>query len=149
MNKRRVFSMVLVLVMVISVLGGCSKETAKTSSSKDKVIQLMFWDDLNTTQDTMSLHYKKYIDQFNALDNGYRIEVTSAALSNNEYDTKLNSAIAAKKTPDIFFVNPGPTMTKFVEKDIVLDLTDTLKKESEWKSTFQSGIFDGLTYDNK
>lgn len=158
MIRRKVLSMLLITAMVLSMFSGCGKssDSTKTGSGDvsgapgdEKVIKLMFWDDLNTTEDKMSLQYKKYIDEFNASGKGYKIEVTSAALSNNEYDTKLNAAIAAHKAPDIFFVNPGPIMTKFVKSDVVMDLTDLLAKEADWKATFQDGIFDSLTYDNK
>lgn len=155
MKKKKLLSLFLTCSMILTMLVGCNSDSTDTSTkggsskSGDQTISLMFWDDLNTTQDKMSLQYKKYIDEFNAADNGYHIEVTSAALSNNEYDTKLNAAIAAKKTPDIFFVNPGPTMTKFVKSNVVMDLTDILSKEAEWKSKFQEGVFDSLTYDGK
>lgn len=168
MRMKKVLSVFLVVVLAFSMLSACGKKPANNASteatgsdaaatsdagSKDsgdvKVINMMFWDDLNTTQDAMSLQYKKYIEEFNAQNNGYRIEVTSAALSNNEYDTKLNAAIAAGKTPDIFFADPGPKMGKFVEAGVVMDLTDVLAKEADWKATFQDGIFDGLTYDGK
>jgi ABC-type sugar transport system, periplasmic component len=166
MRKKKVLSLLLATTMVVSLLGGCGKKAADNASgsaapataastaaggaSKDvKEINLMFWDDLNTTKDSMSLQYKKYIDEFNAQNNGYHITTTYAALSNQEYDTKLNAAIAAKKAPDMFFTNPGPTMDKFVKSGVALDLTDILAKDSQWKGTFQDNIFQRLTYDGK
>jgi raffinose/stachyose/melibiose transport system substrate-binding protein len=154
MKMKKLLSILLVATMVVTMMAGCGKSTTTESSNEVKtdevkVINMIFWDDLNTTQDLVSLQYKKIIEEFNAANNGYKIEVTYAALSNQVYDTTLNAAIAAGKTPDIFFADPGPKMTKFVESGVSMDLTDVFAKEADWKASFKEGIFGSLTYDDK
>lgn len=123
------------------------EETADAASGEDETITWMFWDDLEATEDLMSLQYAETIKRFNEADNGYHVDVITTNLE--EYDTKLNALIAAGQMPDVIICNPGPNMTQYVEADAVMDLTDILEADPEWKDSFTGGIFERMTYDGK
>ena len=81
MKLKRVLATVLSAAMVLSCLAGCGSSTADTSagstsssastdsasadSGEVQEITWMFWDDLNATEDLISIGYKETIDRFN------------------------------------------------------------------------------------
>lgn len=124
-------------------------ETTSEATGNEEEITWMFWDDLNATEDLITKGYKDVIDRFNEEYKGkYHVNVITTNLE--EYDTKLNALVAAGNTPDVFICNPGPNLTQYVESGVAQDLTDILKnEESEWYGTFNDGIFERITYDDK
>lgn len=153
MKMKKVLALILSMAMAMTMFAGCGKtDTASTSGDKegskeDKIITWMFWDDLEATEDLMSLEYAETIKRFNEADNGYKVEVITTNLA--DYDTKLNALIAAKNMPDVITCNPGPNMTQYVDAGVAMDLTDALNNDKEWKDSFTNGIFERLTYDGK
>lgn len=173
--KKKIISIVLSIGMVATMLGGCGistdtgsaettattteataetkTETAKTTDSAatgdEQEITWMFWDDLEATQDLVSLGYADIIDRFNTEYEGkYHCNVITTNLE--EYDTKLNALVAANDAPDVFICNPGPNLTQYVEAGVAADLTPILTdKEKDWYGTFTDGIFERITYDGK
>ncbi|BBF44694.1 sugar ABC transporter sugar-binding protein [Lachnospiraceae bacterium KM106-2] len=166
MKAKKLWGILLSVVMVMTLLSGCGKgnntkgdqktstgdtlkEAASESPAKkgDKIITWMFWDDLEATTDLMSKQYAEVIKRFNKADNGYHCNVVTTNLE--EYDTKLNALIAAGQAPDVWICNPGPNMKQYVDAGVVMDLTDILNKDTKWKNSFSEGMFSNLTYDNK
>lgn len=157
--KRRIMAMVLSVAMIATMLVGCGGSSSAASgdaasgssasaSGEVQEITWMFWDDLNATEDLISLGYKDVIDRFNAEYEGV-YHVTPITTNLEEYDAKLNALIAAGDCPDVYICNPGPNMKVYVESGAAADLTDILNAESEWYGTFTEGIFERLTYDGK
>lgn len=124
-------------------------EATSESTGNEEEITWMFWDDLNATDDLITKGYKEVIDRYNEQYKGkYHVNVVTTNLE--EYDTKLNALIAAGQTPDVFICNPGPNLTQYVKAGVAADLTDILKnQESDWYATFNDGIFERITYDDK
>lgn len=178
MKTRKMMAAMLAAAMTIGMLSGCgvstdtggsteSKGEAESSESsgeagssategKENVageaaeeITWMFWDDLEATEDLITIGYKEVIDRYNETYAGkYHVNVITTNLE--EYDTKLNALVASGDTPDVFICNPGPNLTQYVEAGIAADLTDILtNQEKEWYGTFTEGIFERLTYDGK
>lgn len=134
----------LALVTAGSSFVGCGK-----SSGGVEEIKWMFWDDLSTTQDLMSIGYREVIDRFNEQYKG-KYHVTPVTTNLADYYTKLNALVAAKDVPDVFICDPGPRLTQYQEPGIATDLTDILKnEEKEWYDSFTEGIFENITYDGK
>ena len=165
MNKKFI-SLLCTGVMAVGLLSGCgvsvntgdsaatTGQTEKSNSSDkaskgEQEITWMFWDDLDATDDLITKGYKQVIDRFNTTYKGkYHCNVVTTNLE--EYDTKLNALIAAGNTPDVFVCNPGPNLTQYVDANVAADLTDILKKDNkDWYDTFNDGIFERITYDNK
>lgn len=165
MNKKFI-SLLCTGVMAVGLLSGCgvsvntgdsaaaTGQTEKSNSSDkaskgEEEITWMFWDDLNATDDLITKGYKQIIDRYNTTYKGkYHCNVVTTNLE--EYDTKLNALVAAGNTPDVFVCNPGPNLTQYVDANVAADLTDILKKDNkDWYKSFNDGIFERLTYNNK
>lgn len=127
-----------------------SGDSAATASSDGaEEITWMFWDDLNATEDLISLGYKDVVDRFNKDYEG-KYHVTPITTNLEEYYTKLNALVASNETPDCFIVSPGPNLDVYVEPGVAADLTDDLKADG-WLDTFNGGegAFSQQTYDGK
>lgn len=150
---RKVLGVLISVLMVTSLLTGCkngsSSKTTNENSNGAVELQWMFWDDLTATEDLISKGYAEVIERFNEQYKD-KYHVTAITTNLEEYDTKLNALIAAKKSPDVFICNPGPNLTQYVEAGVAADLTEILNnKEKDWYGNFTEGIFERMTYDGK
>ena len=82
---------------------------ATAASGDAEEITWMFWDDLEATEDLISLGYKETIDRFNKDYEGV-YHVTPITTNLEEYYAKLNALVASGDTPDVFIVSPGPNL---------------------------------------
>lgn len=122
---------------------------ADSAAGGAEEITWMFWDDLNATEDLISLGYKDTVERFNKDYEGkYHVNVVTTNLE--EYYAKLNALVAAGETPDCFIVSPGPNLDVYVDPGIAADLTDYIKADG-WIDTFNGGegAFSQQTYDGK
>lgn len=104
----------------------------------------MFWDDLNATEDLISIGYKETIDRFNKDYEG-KYHVTPITTNLEEYYTKLNALVAAGETPDVFIASPGANLNDYALTGVAAKLDDYLA--DGWKDTFTSdAVFAGGTY---
>lgn len=164
--KKKVLSVLMSVAMMSTLLVGCGNSAdsadapaadssesgdnaAATSSDGAEEITWMFWDDLNATEDLISLGYKDVIDRFNKDYEG-KYHVTPITTNLEEYYTKLNALVASNETPDCFIVSPGPNLDVYVDPGVAADLTDDLKADG-WLDTFNGGegAFSQQTYDGK
>lgn len=81
---------------------------ASAASGDVQEITWMFWDDLEATEDLISLGYKETIDRFNKDYEG-KYHVTPITTNLEEYYAKLNALVASGDTPDVFIVSPDRT----------------------------------------
>ena len=175
--KKKVLSVILSTAMIASVLAGCGggseapaadggsaeaeapaadggsaeaeAPAADSAAGGAEEITWMFWDDLNATEDLISLGYKDTVERFNKDYEGkYHVNVVTTDLE--EYYAKLNALVAAGETPDCFIVSPGPNLDVYVDPGIAADLTDYIKADG-WIDTFNGGegAFSQQTYDGK
>ena len=170
--KRKVLSVLLSVAMLSSLLVGCGSNASNPAPAGDAAadeagddatasndatpadgeveeITWMFWDDLNATEDLISLGYKDVVERFNKDYEG-KYHVTPITTNLEEYYTKLNALVASNETPDCFIVSPGPNLDTYVEPGVTADLTDYLKADG-WMDTFNGGegAFSQQTYDGK
>ena len=170
--KRKVLSVLLSVAMLSSLLVGCGSNASNPAPAGDAAadeagddatasndatpadgeveeITWMFWDDLNATEDLISLGYKDVVERFNKDYEG-KYHVTPITTNLEEYYTKLNALVASNETPDCFIVSPGPNLDTCVEPGVTADLTDYLKADG-WMDTFNGGegAFSQQTYDGK
>ena len=167
MKKRRILATLMTAAMFATTLTGCGGDSGNSGNSggstnnsgnssssgkkdKDSVQEItwMFWDDLDATEDLISLGYKETIERFNKDYEGqYRVKPITTNLE--EYYNKLNALVAAGETPDVFIVSPGPQLTDYVEPGVAAPLDDYLNKDG-WKDSFTSdAVFTQQTYDGK
>ena len=156
MKKRKILATLVTAAMLVATLGSCGstdgssnkKKKAKTDENGAQEITWMFWDDLEATEDLISLGYKDTIERFNKDYEGqYHVKPITTNLE--EYYTKLNALVASNDAPDVFIVSPGPQLTDYVEPGVAAPLDDYLNKDG-WKDTFTSdAVFTQQTYDGK
>ena len=146
--KKKSLAAVLSAAMVMGTI--VSAATPMTVMADDpEEITWMFWDDLEATQDLISLGYADVIDRFNTTYEG-QYHCTPITTNLEEYDGKVNALIAAGQTPDLWICNPGPNMDVYVTAGVAADLTDILQKDNpDWYGSFTDGIFERMTYDGK
>ncbi|MCR5807311.1 MAG: extracellular solute-binding protein [Oscillospiraceae bacterium] len=163
--KKRILATLMSAATLTAALAGCGSSSSGSSSSPStpaannsssnstpagevEEIQWMFWDDLNATEDLISLGYKDTIERFNKDFEG-KYHVTPVTTNLEEYYNKLNALVAAGETPDVFICSPGPQLTDYVEPGVAAPLDDYLAKDG-WKDTFTSdAVFSQQTYDGK
>ena len=126
-----------------------STDSTSASSGEVQEITWMFWDDLNATEDLISIGYRDTVERFNKDYEGV-YHVTPITTNLEEYYTKLNALVAAGETPDVFIVSPGPNLTTYVDPGVAADLTEYVKADG-WMDTFNGGegAFSQQTYDGK
>jgi raffinose/stachyose/melibiose transport system substrate-binding protein len=155
--KRKILATMLSAFMAASLFTGCGASGGSNggSASADGVQEItwMFWDDLDATQDLISLGYKETIERFNKDYEGqYHVNVVTTNLE--EYYTKLNAEIQGGNAPDVFICSPGPQLSDYVIPDgcapadgLCMNLDDALATDG-WKGTFTSdAVFTQQTYD--
>ncbi len=166
MKKRRLLATLMTAAMFATTLTGCGGSSGGSSNnsgsgssattnnngggSSDGVQEItwMFWDDLNATEDKISLGYKDTIERFNKDFEG-KYHVTPITTNLEEYYNNLNAHVSAGETPDVFIVSPGPQLTDYVEPGVAAPLDEYLNKDG-WKDTFKSdAVFTQQTYDGK
>ena len=117
--KKKFLAALLSVAMVASVFAVCGN---KEDSGDVQKITWMFWDDLDASEDLITIGYKEVIDRFNETYKGqYEVEAITTNLE--EYDAKLNALIAADDCPDVFICNPGPNMDVYVDNGAAADIT--------------------------
>ncbi|MCQ2982310.1 MAG: extracellular solute-binding protein [Treponemataceae bacterium] len=140
---KKVVTVALVLCLALTcVFAGGKKESANGV----KEITFMFWDDLEASNDLVTIGYADVIDRFNK-DHEGQVQVKAVCTNLEEYYLKLTAMIASGDAPDVFIASPGPDMYKYTDTGVCLDLTADLN--SDWGKTFNNGVFSRVTRDGK
>ncbi|MCC8106796.1 MAG: extracellular solute-binding protein [Clostridiales bacterium] len=137
------------MALALAAITAMGTIAVPTVASADDVQEItwMFWDDLEATEDLISLGYAEVIERFNEDYDGV-YHVTAITTNLEEYYTKLNSLVAAGDTPDVFIVSPGPNLDVYVDPGIAAPLDEYLEADG-WKETFSSdAVFSQMTYDD-
>lgn len=169
MSMKKFLAVALSAAMTMSLLAGCgvstetpaapaaaapaateeapaddAAEEAPAASGDVEEISWMFWDDLNATEDLISLGYADVIDRFNAKYEG-QYHCTPITTNLEEYYNKLNALVAAGETPDVFICSPGANMNDYALTGVAAPIDEYLA--DGWKDTFTSdAVFAGSTY---
>ncbi len=146
MKGKKLLSAILATSMIASTMFAAVPTMADAGEVEE--ITWMFWDDLDATEDLISLGYKDVIDRFNE-DYAGQYHVTPITTNLEEYYPNLNAKVDAGETPDVFIVSPGPNLDDYVLPGVAADLTDYLA--DGWLDTFVGGeaAFAQQTYDGK
>ena len=148
MKGKKLLSVLLASTMVASAMFAAVPAMADDSGEVEE-ITWMFWDDLDATEDLISLGYKETIDRFNE-DYAGKYHVTPITTNLEEYYPNLNAKVDAGQCPDVFIVSPGPNLDVYVNPGVAADLTDALHEDG-WIDEFVGGegAFTQQTYDGK
>src|SRR5579863_487972 len=104
-----------------SAAGGGSSAAGGGASSASGPVTLTFWN--NATPGPGLTYYQNAIKQFDAAHPGVTIKMQN--IQNEDYDGKLQTALASNTAPDIFFQRGGGKMLAMVNANQVAPLTLT------------------------
>lgn len=142
-KSRKMFALTMSALMTTSLaLAGCSGDEAGGADGK---VELTFMfrgnpEELKAYQATV-----KRFEEANE-----NVKVTMVQTAPDQYDTKLKSAIAGRKIPDVFFYNPAQVKA-YVNSGVLLDITEAVENSEDiqlddiWEKGVDKYRFDGET----
>jgi multiple sugar transport system substrate-binding protein len=145
-STKKLGSLILLTIMIIgSILAGCSNSQETTGKTKDGKTALTFMfrgqpQELKAYEATVKRYEASHPD----------VKVTLVQVAPDQYDTKLKAAIAGKKIPDVFFYNPAQVKA-YVNSGVLKDITEfvegseNVNMEDIWEKGIAKYRFDGET----
>lgn len=134
--------MLLAIMVIGAILSGCSSSDKASSDGK---VELTFMFRGNPQELEA---YKATVKRYEEANKD--VKVTMVQTAPDQYDTKLKSAIAGRKIPDVFFYNPAQVKA-YVNSGVLLDITEHVEGSSEikiddiWEAGVNKYRFDGET----
>jgi ABC-type sugar transport system, periplasmic component len=124
--------------LCLSVLAGCSnsKPSAKVGGS----LSFYYWDDAQ--KGIMNQIIAGYNKQYP------NVKVNSTIIPYSQYWIKLQTALPAGTGPDIFWMN-GPSAPDYVQKGLIANLTDLIKKDNINLNNFTQSVVKLYTFNKK
>lgn len=140
--KRKMMSVILTMSVTASLMTGV---TANAEGSDAVTITLM---DQFVEGEGLSDAFRARLEVFK--EEHPNVTIEEETLNTSDMGTKVQTLAAANELPDIFQVK-GQMAKSFVQNGYVMNLTDILEENSEWKEGFREGVFsnfeiDGGTY---
>lgn len=155
MNKRRLLSLTLMIMLICAIFSGCGGGGASTA--QDSAAQSGEAPAANATQVRImtrwsddapfSVYYRQKVEEFNAQGSG--ITIVDESLSDEAaYLDKLRSSIATGNQPEIFIEYGGARLQDYVEAGILLDMKPYLDEDPAWRDAFLDDVFDKWLYND-
>nr|WP_307337518.1 sugar ABC transporter substrate-binding protein [Metabacillus malikii] len=116
------------------MLSACSGGDKSGGESKDGKVNLTF---MFSGQPHEQTAYKNVVKKFEEANPNVKVKVVVTA--GDQYDTKLQAAIAGKSVPDVFFYNPG-NLKAYVNSGVLKDITEYVEGAEEVKDLWEAGI---------
>ncbi|WP_074036933.1 ABC transporter substrate-binding protein [Exiguobacterium profundum] len=144
MNRKtkKMFALTMSALMTTSLaLAGCSGDEA----GADGKVELTFMFRGNPEE---LKAYQATVKRFEEANKD--VKVTMVQTAPDQYDTKLKSAIAGRKIPDVFFYNPAQVKA-YVNSGVLLDITEAVETSEDvklddiWEKGVDKYRFDGKT----
>jgi multiple sugar transport system substrate-binding protein len=111
----RMMLLAILVVVVTGVLGACNKDSASTDEG-EVTLTFMF-----SGQPQEQTAYKNVVKRFE--ESHPKVKVKTVVTAGDQYDAKLQAAIAGKSVPDVFFYNPG-NLKAYVNSGVLMDITE-------------------------
>lgn len=134
--------MLLAIMVISAFLSGCS---GGEKASSDGKVELTFMFRGNPQELEA---YKATVKRYEEANKD--VKVTMVQTAPDQYDTKLKSAIAGRKIPDVFFYNPAQVKA-YVNSGVLLDITEQVEGSTDvkiddiWEAGINKYRFDGET----
>ncbi|GAB3966733.1 extracellular solute-binding protein [Streptomyces sparsus] len=97
-------------------------------------------------QDASTEVQRQAVERFNKQSD---IKAELVEVPGEGYQDKMRSAMGTPNAPDVFFNWGGGSISDFVEKDMLVDLTPVLEEDSELKQAFVPAILDAGRVDGR
>lgn len=126
---KRWFTLAISILVVMSLLIGCSSKSSNSKSENGKTTITFFhrW-----PNEPYKSYYKQIIAEFEKQNPDINIEEVTAL--NDDYKQKANVILGSKNPPDIFFSWVGEYGEKFIRDGVALDLSEYYAADTEWSS---------------
>lgn len=145
--SKLILCIVLTLVFITIVLKltsiNTSKEKVDDGRKATEITIVTSWGGM----DTHAFQLEKIITDFESSNKD--IKVTNKSIENDNFLFTLKTDIAQGNDPDVFGLWPGSDIKKLIDADKVVDLTDILNKDKEWKDSFGQTGLEYDIYNNK
>jgi multiple sugar transport system substrate-binding protein/raffinose/stachyose/melibiose transport system substrate-binding protein len=122
---------------------GSTGATGSDAGAGDAPVTMIFWH--NGTGDKSLAYWDTTITAFQALHPNVTIQ--AQAVQNEDFDGKLQAAMQAGTTPDVFLQRGGGKMADMVAGGQVMDITDKIAAAA--KTAYGEGVFAAYTSDGK
>ena len=125
-----------------------SVEAASTEKPAEKVSLKIFTQQMkeNAAKDSRTKAFYDSIDKYTAANPN--VTITVDALATEPYNDRAKTLAAANELPEIFEVL-GSWNRDFVKSDLVMDLTELINSDSEWKKVIRPTAVNNYTVDGK
>ncbi|WP_214816672.1 sugar ABC transporter substrate-binding protein [Exiguobacterium sp. s131] len=141
-KSKKMFALTMSALMTTSfAIAGCSGDEA----GADGKVELTFMFRGNPEE---LKAYQATVKRFEEANKD--VKVTMVQTAPDQYDTKLKSAIAGRKIPDVFFYNPAQVKA-YVNSGVLLDITEAVETSEDvklddiWEKGVDKYRFDGKT----
>jgi len=148
--KKKIVSLILASMMVITGLVGCGnsnsattkgQDSSKQSDSGDVHITYGIWDS------NQEKGLRKMADEFEAKNPGIKIDIQVTGWS--DYWTMLEAAATGGSLPDTFWMHSNE-IYRYASNGMLMDLTDKISKSSDVKlSNYPEGLVKIYNLNNK
>jgi len=144
LKKVKVVSLMLVGILLLSSVVGCSQKgsesTSGKSSGKSVSLTFMIWDiNQQPGMEDMVADYVK--DHPN-------VSIEVQTVNWDEYWTKLEAAATSKTLPDIFWMHTNEFM-KYATAGKLADVTKLYEDSNYYANNFPSGLIKNFSYEGK
>lgn len=139
--KKRAFSLVLMMAVLVGAYGGGQSEEANEGGADEQItIRFMLRETPSTTEGVIEIGniWVRAIEEFEARHPNVNI-VSEALQDDTAYTNKLKSDIAAGQPPHIFNFPGIASIADWAEAGLILDYTPYLDADDEWREGFVGG----------
>ncbi|HBM80649.1 MAG: ABC transporter substrate-binding protein [Clostridiales bacterium] len=143
MKLKRLLSLAICVSMLVVVFAGCSKKGTQTTGTENKKTDIIYWQHSSQARDDMMKTLAYEFMQKNS-----DINIKTEFIPEEDYSTKLTSALATNAAPDVFQVESG-MIPRLVKADAVQPLDETVMPSDKIKSDFVPAAVDGLQVGGK
>ncbi len=147
---------VLVSMSVLLGLGGCGKPSVSSegpeagssseaaAASEEKITLTLRHQDVGAGTEAASEATRIAVERF--MDDHPNVTVNIETLDQDTHRQKLRAEMAGGMPPDLFFNWGYAEGEPYYEAGRLLDITDALNADPEWKDGFVDGIMDAFNY---
>ncbi len=158
---KKIFKTMLVMIMIIGLLSGCSEKSSDGSASPtneptnaatgesssdnqaSEKVELTYWQHSSEARDAM---ITSLVEKFEA--ENQNITVNLQFIPQDDYTSKLIPALATDSAPDVFQIQSG-MVNKLASEGSIQPLAEAVISTEEIESDFVPSTVDALNYDGK
>ena len=140
--KKRI-GMLVLAAMLVWVVGACSNgnknEGNKKTETNDEIVELTFW---RHDYEVEAQSFRNMITTFEK--EHPNIKVKLELFPNDQYETKIRTALAGNSAPDIIAID-GPTLASYAHNGALIPLDDYMSKDGNIDD-ISKPVIESLTY---